>query len=114
MSKARRTLWRMAAVLLVVAGVIVLGTFAAQRVVQAPPGACAVAVASAATPAVALASAQDYLAQGDEAFDRGDCAGAIAAYGRAIELNPAFAEAYNNRAYVYMAQQAYARALADL
>ena len=114
MSRPGPTLLRIAAAVVIFAGVFVLGTFAAQRGVQRPPGACTAAqpVASAAT--AALASAQEYLARGDDAFDQGDCERAIAAYSRAIELKPVFADAYNNRAYAYMAQRDYARALADL
>ena len=56
---------------------------------------------------------EDMLA-GDAAFERGDYAGAIAKYGRAIERNPASAEAYNNRAYTYMTVHDYKHALADL
>lgn len=56
---------------------------------------------------------EDMLA-GDAAFERGDYAGAVAAYGRAIERNPASAEAHNNRAYAYMTVHEYERALADL
>lgn len=59
-------------------------------------------------------TAADYLALGDYDFDRGDCVQAIAAYSQAIALNPQYAEAYNNRAYTYMMQADYARALPDL
>ncbi|MDX6611453.1 MAG: polyhydroxybutyrate depolymerase [Blastocatellia bacterium] len=44
----------------------------------------------------------------------GDVAGAIAAYTRAIELDPKYDDAYNNRAVAYMSQNEYAAALADL
>jgi len=114
MSRPGGTLLRIAAAVVIVAGAIVLGTFAAQRGVQRPPSACSANSQATSSTPLALASAQDYLAQGDDAFDQGDCERAIAAYSRAIELNPALAEAYNNRAYAYMAQQDYARALPDL
>ncbi len=61
-----------------------------------------------------LVSPQDYFAQGDYDYERGDCDSAIADYTRAIDLNPKFAEAYNNRAYTYMVQHNYAAALPDL
>lgn len=114
MSRQHRTLWRIAAVFLIGAGVGVLGVFATQRTTQMPPGACTAVQSPVSIPPAALASAQDYLAQGDYDFERGDCERAITDYGRAIALNPAFAEAYNNRAYAYMARQDYARALPDL
>jgi tetratricopeptide (TPR) repeat protein len=54
------------------------------------------------------------LKRGDEAYDGGNCKQAIEAYTDAIELNPDYAEAYNNRAYTYMRMQNYAPALMDL
>lgn len=65
-------------------------------------------------PPTALNTAQDFLAQGDYEFDHGNFDAATAAYSRAIELNPNYAEAYNNRAYTSMTQKNYAPALADL
>jgi tetratricopeptide (TPR) repeat protein len=44
----------------------------------------------------------------------GDLLAAIAAYTRAIELDRNYADAYNNRAVVYMVQKDYPAALADL
>jgi tetratricopeptide (TPR) repeat protein len=44
----------------------------------------------------------------------GDPVAAIAAYTRAIELDRNYADAYNNRAVVYMTQKDYAAALVDL
>ena len=71
--------------------------------------------AKASSPAAApLQTAAEYLARGDEYFDRRDYAGALADYSHAIELNPNFAGAYNNRAYAYMMMNNYAPALADL
>jgi tetratricopeptide (TPR) repeat protein len=61
-----------------------------------------------------LVTAQDYFAQGDYDYEQGNCDQAIADYTRAIELNPDLAEAYNNRAYIYMVKKEYALALPDL
>jgi tetratricopeptide (TPR) repeat protein len=61
-----------------------------------------------------LVTAQDYFAQGDYDYEQGNCDQAIADYTRAIELNPDLAEAYNNRAYIYMVKKQYALALPDL
>ncbi|MBI5879984.1 MAG: tetratricopeptide repeat protein [Chloroflexi bacterium] len=66
------------------------------------------------TPAATARVTDEDMAAGDAAFERGDYADAIAAYGRAIECNPASAEAHNNRAYAYMTVHEYERALADL
>jgi Tfp pilus assembly protein PilF len=65
-------------------------------------------------PPLTLISAKDYLEQGDFDYDRGDCGKAISDYTKAIELDPKYAEAYNNRAYVNMRMRAYANALSDL
>jgi len=92
------------------AGVLLMGEI---NSAFAPVIQCAPSQALSSPPA-ALVTAADYLAQGDYEFDRGDCARAIAAYSRAIELNPSSAEAYNNRAYTYMTQKDYAHALPDL
>ena len=70
--------------------------------------------AAGSAPTGQPATAADYLAQGDALYDHYNCAGAIAAYTRALELDPESAEAYNNRAYTYMAQGDYARDLPDL
>ena len=43
----------------------------------------------------------------------GDLAGAVAAYTRAIEIHPKFAEAFNNRGVAYLNQKNYAAADAD-
>jgi tetratricopeptide (TPR) repeat protein len=61
-----------------------------------------------------LNTAADYFAQGDYDYDRGQCDRAITDYTHAIELNPRFAEAYNNRAYTYMMEKKYQPALDDL
>lgn len=65
-------------------------------------------------PPAALNTAYDYLAQGDYEYELGSIEQAIAAYTRAIELDPTSAAAYNNRAYAFMSQQKYDLALSDL
>jgi tetratricopeptide (TPR) repeat protein len=67
-----------------------------------------------ATPSPTLSNATDPFVRGNEDYDRGDYTGAIAEYTRAIEADPANAQAYNNRAYTYMRLEDYAPALADL
>jgi tetratricopeptide (TPR) repeat protein len=61
-----------------------------------------------------LITAEDYFAHGDFEYEQKDCDQAIADYTQAIRLDPALAEAYNNRAYVYMVKKDYASALTDL
>lgn len=88
-------------------------------VINAQPSGCASFLIErgkppAPNPPAAPMTAQDFFAHGDYAFDHKDCDGAIVAYSRALELNPGFAEAYNNRAYSFMAKGEYAQALPDL
>jgi tetratricopeptide (TPR) repeat protein len=59
-------------------------------------------------------TANDYFLQGDHEYDMGNCKQAISDYTKAIELNPNYAEAYNNRAYTNMRMQNYKDALPDL
>lgn len=51
--------------------------------------------------------------QGLRQQDAGDLAGAIAAFTRAIELDPELAEAYNDRGVAYLAKKDYAAAISD-
>ena len=94
-------------VLLVVAWLIGIGFFRQ----SAPPKVPRTPVSKAPT---VLNTAADYLARGDYDFDLGNYDQALAAYSRAIELQPDFAEAYNNRAYTYMKLEKYELALPDL
>ena len=79
-----------------------------------PPAPCTQGLVPISQKPSVLVSAQDYFAQGDYDYERGACDAAITDYTRAIELNPKFAEAYNNRAYTNMVQHNYAAALPDL
>lgn len=104
----------------IVAGIFllgsVLGAFGIQSAVRAATTNtwCTTAHIAHSQPPATLVSATDYFAQGDYDYDRGACAEAISAYTSAIDINPAFAEAYNNRAYTYMMEQDYTHALPDL
>ncbi len=73
-----------------------------------------IAESAPSQPPAQLKTAEDFLAQGTYEFDNKNYDAAIANYTRAIELKPDSAEAYNNRAYTYMAEQQYALALPDL
>lgn len=61
-----------------------------------------------------LETAGDYFEAGNNEYDQKNYEQAIAYYGEALALNPDYAEAYNNRAYTYMALQKYGPALEDL
>jgi tetratricopeptide (TPR) repeat protein len=103
-----------AIVLVVVVSCLALGLFAAYTVSQ-PVVSCTAAPEKPVSIITATQiSAQDYFEQGDSDYYQNNCDEAIADYTRAIELNPNLAEAYNNRAYVYMVKREYAAALPDL
>ena len=61
-----------------------------------------------------LKTATDWLTLGDYDYESGNCQQAIEDLNQALALNPKYAEAYNNRGYVYMRLQNYEAALADL
>lgn len=98
----------------IVGGLLVVGASAAVGAAAQPDTQCTTTRAPLAAPTASPVTAPDYLALGDADYDRGACAEAIAAYTRAIELDPQFAAAYNNRAYTAMRRQDYAAALTDL
>jgi hypothetical protein len=92
----------------VVAAVAVGGGFAAFSYgtrVALGAAACPALQTASSQPPAALVTAADHFAQGNYDYDRGSCDHAIADHGRAIALNPQFAEAYNNRTHTYMARQ---------
>jgi tetratricopeptide (TPR) repeat protein len=113
---APRRRWpRVLALPAVAVGVLLVGgAVATVGAASQPDTQCATRRPVASAPPAEPLTAADYLALGDAAYDRGACDEAIAAYSRAIELDPHFAEAYNNRAYTAMRRQDYAAALADL
>jgi tetratricopeptide (TPR) repeat protein len=75
---------------------------------------CGVSHPATSKPPTNLTTAMDYFARGNYAYDIGDCQQAIAAYTKAISLNPSYAQAYNNRAYTNMRMRNYKDALPDL
>jgi len=83
------------------AAFLIFGLYQAYTSSQTNPQ-CTSTHTSSSSPPSQLNSASDYLAQ------------AAADYSRSIALNPQYAEAYNNRAYVYMMQNNYSLALPDL
>ena len=100
----------------IIVGIGALSIFGVQSAVRASSTNtwCSSVHPTTAQPPITLATATDYFTLGDYDYDRGDCEQAIADYTEAIARDPAFAEAYNNRAYTAMIQQDYARALPDL
>ena len=95
----------------------VIGLFAiftAISIHNQPSGPCTAGLMPDSQEPSVLVSAQDYFTQGNYDYERGACDAAIDDYTRALEINPDFAEAYNNRAYTHMVQHDYAAALPDL
>ena len=93
---------------------VALGLFAAYSASQPVVSCGSISKEPFSTAPAILVTAQDYLEQGNYDYEQGDCDKAIDDYTRAIDLNPNFAEAYNNRAYVFMVKKNYAAALPDL
>lgn len=65
-------------------------------------------------PSATLTSAMDYFQQGNYDYDTGNCPKAITDYTASIKYDPAYPQAYNNRAYTYMRMRDYSSALPDL
>src|SRR5437667_100531 len=72
------------------------------RSATAPDMQCGETHVATAKPPTTLKSAMDYFEQGNYDYEIGDCSKAIAAYTKSIELNAAYPQAYNNRAYTSM------------
>lgn len=75
---------------------------------------CATTHPSTSQPPHTLQTANDYFTQGDYDYELGNCKKAIADYTQSINLNPTYAQAYNNRAYTNMRMRNYKDALPDL
>ncbi len=58
-------------------------------------------------------TAVDYNVLGNEAYKKGDLFNALPSYDKAIETDPHYAEAYNNRGLVYVKQGDFDQAIAD-
>jgi|GEM_PF-1974771 len=105
--------WRIGAGMVTTVSVSFLSLVTIQTINQPPAPCSRVQIASSQPPAI-LNTGEDYFARGDYEYDQDHCDRAINYYTRAIELNPRYAEAYNNRAYTYMVMRNYAAALPDL
>jgi tetratricopeptide (TPR) repeat protein len=63
--------------------------------------------------AAAEPKADDFFLQGNKNYETREYRKAIANYSRAIELNPKYANAYNNRGLIYSELKQYKEAIAD-
>jgi len=98
-------------------GVVIIIMLLGSRIyanTSVPDKQCTTSHTTNSKPPKSLKTADDYFLQGDYDYDLGNCKKAIRDYTKAIELNPEFAQAYNNRAYTNMRMQNYKDALPDL
>jgi tetratricopeptide (TPR) repeat protein len=58
-------------------------------------------------------TADEYFKSGFAAYSQGNLTAAVSDFSKAIEKNPDFAEAYNNRGLVYAKQRDFIQAIAD-
>lgn len=79
-----------------------------------PDAQCFTSHTPTTTPPQKLKTAKDFLQQGDYEYEKGACDRAVQNYTKAINLNPKYAEAYNNRGYTYMRIRNFENALYDL
>lgn len=89
-------------------------TFGAFATASQPDMQCTSSHTTTSKPVKSITSSNDYFLQGNYNYDIGNCHQAIADYTIAVQLNPNFAQAYNNRAYTNMRLQNYKDALPDL
>ncbi len=107
---SRKPLIIASAVVLILLGILACGLYTSAT---APDTQCTQIHNTNPVPSL-VPTANGYFKLGDFYYERGDCIKAIAEYSKAIQLNPAFAQAYNNRAYTNMRMQNYKDALPDL
>lgn len=92
------------------------GFFAAKAygLIQFPDTQCSKMHTTSSQPPPQTVTAEDYFELGNYEYDRGDCLQAVMSYTQAVQEDPGFSRAYNNRAYTYMRMRNYKAALADL
>lgn len=88
--------------------------FSMYRNIKALDLQCATHHVTMSEPPRVLVTAMDYFEEANYEYDTGNCWVAILDYNKSIEMNPEFAQAYNNRAYTYMRMRNYSAALPDL
>jgi tetratricopeptide (TPR) repeat protein len=101
-------------ILLILAFFFLLFVFKIYGAINAPDKQCHRINKVVIDPAKELKTAEDFFGWGDNNYDIGNCQDAVYYYTKAIELDPNFAQAYNNRAYTNMRMQNYKDALPDL
>ncbi len=94
--------------------VLLIGAAKAYGLINTPDRQCLTFHTTTSKQPTQLKTAQDFFALGNYQYDIGNCLQAIVSYTQAIQLDPNFAEAYNNRAYTYMRLRNYKDALLDL
>lgn len=94
--------------------VLSLSIFTVYKSQSQPDLQCAEAHTPTSTPPKLLKTAADFFMQGDYDYESGNCKSAIENYSKALNLNPKYAEAFNNRAYTYMRMGNYESAIPDL
>ena len=83
-------------------------------VIKAPDIQCNRRHTSSSIPPKNPQSAQDFFELGNYNYDIGNCSEAITDYRITLQIDPTFAQAYNNRAYTNMRLRKYKEALSDL
>lgn len=79
-----------------------------------PDSQCFISHTPVSVPPQNLKTAKDFLLQGDYEYEKGSCDKAVQNYTKAININPKYAEAYNNRGYTYMRIRNFENAIYDL
>lgn len=98
-------------VVFILLGLITFGIYMSSR---QPDMQCGKSHETEVLPPIHPTAWYDYFQFGNYDYDTGNCVKAITDYTKAINLNPAYPQAYNNRAYTYMRLRMYPEALKDL
>jgi tetratricopeptide (TPR) repeat protein len=101
-------------IITIVAIFFLLFSFKVYGIIKTPDLQCSSLHATTLAPPLGNKTARDFFELGNYNFDIGSCHQAIEDYTRAIQFDPSFARAYNNRAYTNMRLHNYKDALTDL
>ncbi len=93
---------------------LIFTTLKVYGLVTGPDTQCSSRHTTAASSPSLPKKAEEFFALANYKYDIGKCQEAITAYTNAIDANPSYAEAYNNRGYTYMRLRNYDAALIDL
>lgn len=97
----------------VIVGALILASLKVYGVITGPDAQCSFPHTVIAHGPISLQTSQDYFIAGNVYYDEGKCNDAVIAYTKAVQLDPKFVQAYNNRGYTYMRLRKYNRALSD-